>query len=103
MSDNIQIPAYEEYKKYIDRQACVIAVRKADLPKIVKAEAERFIQRNVLKDCGRVPPNCLKAFLIKTINKMSLDNMIPYVQKLFKSDIGYNGYYLDAGNLCRVD
>ena len=103
MSHTINIPKYEILRKYIDGQACVVAIRKAELPLILKAEAEQFIQRNILEDCGRVAPNCLKAFLINTIKKMSLDNMIPYVQKLFKSDIGYKGYYLDAGNLYRVN
>ena len=103
MSGTIQIPQYEIQRRYIDRQACVLAIRKADLPILVKAEAEQFIQRNILQDCGRVPPNCLKAFLVKTIRKMGMEKMIPYVKNIFKSKIGYKGYYLDAGNLCRVD
>lgn len=103
MSGTIQIPQYEVLKKYADRQACVIALRRADLPIIVKSEAEQFIQRNILQDCGRVPPNCLKAFLVKTIKKMGMENIIPYAKNLFKSKVGYNGYYLDAGNLYRVD
>ncbi len=103
MSHTINLQQYEILRKYIDRQACVLAVRNAELPIIVKAETEQFIQRNILQDCGRVAPNCLKAFIINTIKKMELDNMIPYVQKLFKSNIGYKGYYLDAGKLCRVN
>ena len=102
MSDTINISSYEVYKN-IARQACVIAIRKAELPTIVKAEAEQFIQRNILEDCGRVAPNCLKAFLVKTINKMGLEKMIPYVKNLFKSKVGYEGYYLDAGKLCRIN
>ena len=103
MSGTINLHKYEESTKYIDRQACVIALRKAELPIILKSEAEQFIQRNVLQDCGRVPPNCLKAFLIKTVKRMGMEKKIPYVNNLFRADIGYKGYYLDAGKLYRVN
>ena len=104
MSGTIQqLATYGILRKYLDRQACVIAVRKADLPLIIKAETEQFIQRNVLQDCGRVPPNCLKAFMIETARKMGLTKIIPYVKKLFKADVGFKGYYLDRGELRHVD
>lgn len=103
MSGTIQTTEYEQLRKYTDRQTCVRALRRANLPLILKSEAEQFINRNILPDCGRVPPNCLKAFLIRTVNKMGLSNLVPYVKKMFRSSIGYNGYYLDAGNLRHVN
>lgn len=84
-------------------QACVKSIRRSSLPIIIKAETEKFIERNVLPDCGKVPPNCLKAFMIRTVQKMGLNNLIPGVKRLFKSKIGYNGYYLDGGNLFHVE
>ena len=102
MSGTINISQYELIKN-VDRQACVVAVRKAELPPILKAEAEQFIERNVLPDCGRVPPNCFKAFIIWTAKRMGLTKLIPYVKRLFKSRVGYEGYYLDRGELFRVD
>ncbi len=103
MSGTIQISGYNSRSNFTNRQACVIALRNANLPIIVKAQAEQFIERNILKDCGRVPPNCLKAFLIKTIKKMGMTSAVPYARDLFRSDVGYNGYYLDAGKLCSID
>ena len=103
MSDTINLPTNEIIRKYIDRQSCIVAIRRAEFPPVFKAEVERFIERNTLKDCGRVPPNCLKAFMIKTAQKMGMSNLIPYAKKLFKSKVGYDGYYLDSGNLCRTN
>jgi len=84
------------------KQDCVIAIRQSRLPIILKAEAEKFIGRNILSDCGRIPPNCFKAFIVKTAQKMGLDKIVPNVKKMFKSDIGYNGYFLDSGKLFKV-
>ena len=103
MSGTIQLPSNEILRNYLSRQACVIAIRKAELPPILKAETEQFIQRNVLPDCGRVPPNCLKAFMIKTAQRMGLARIVPYVKSLFKSKIGYEGYFLDGGKLLRIE
>ena len=104
MSGTIQqLAKYEPLRKNIDRQACVIAMRKAELPLIFKAEVEQFIDRNVLPDCGRVPPNCLKAFMIKTAQRMGLTKIMPYVKNLFKSDIGFKGYFLDGGKLFHIN
>lgn len=103
MSGTIQIPKYEASRNYVDSQACVIAVRKSQLPAIVKQEAEQFIERNVLPDCGRIPPNCFKAFLVKTLKSIGMPEIVPKIKSLFKASIGYQGYYLNAGNLYRVD
>ena len=101
MSDTISNP--NEILSNRDRQSCVRVLRQSKLPVILKVEAERFIERNTLQDCGRVPPNCLKAFMIKTAQKMGLHRIIPYVKSMFKSKVGYDGYYLDGGKLFRVD
>ena len=34
---------------------------------------------------------------------MGLDKIVPNVKKMFKSDIGYNGYFLDSGKLFKVE
>ncbi len=102
MSDTINNPN-EILLKNRARQSCVRIIRKSNLPVILKAETERFIERNTLEDCGRVPPNCLKAFMIKTAQKMGLERVIPYVKSLFRSEVGYKGYYLDGGKLFRVN
>src|SRR3989344_3491855 len=99
MSGTIQIPANEIIRKYLDRQSCVLAVRRAELPPILKAEVEQFIERNVLPDCGRVPPNCLKAFMVWTAQKMGLARLVPYIKNLFRSSVGFQGYFLDSGKL----
>ena len=85
----------------LDNQPCVKAFRNSKFPKEYKKEIEMFISRNVLPDCGRVPPNCLKAHMIKTAKEFHL-NKIPQIKKLFRSRIGFKGYYLDAGKLRRV-
>ncbi len=103
MSDTIQKLQHEKSRSYLNRQSCVLAFRKSNLPLILKSEGEQFINRNILSDCGRVPPNCLKAFLINTTKKMGLIKLIPHIKNLFRSEIGYRGYYLDAGNLRHID
>ncbi len=101
MSDTIHLQS--ERINLLNRQSCVKAFRSANLPIILKSEGEQFINRNILSDCGRVPPNCLKAFLISTAKKMCIIKLIPRIKTLFKSEIGYRGYYLDAGNLRHID
>lgn len=102
MSGTINQPA-NEILNNLNRQSCVRTIRQSNLPVILKAEAEKFMQRNALADCGRVPPNCLKAFMVNTAKRMGLIRIIPYVMSLFRAKIGYDGYYLDNGKLFRVD
>ncbi len=85
------------------RQSCVKAVFEAKLPSELKKEAEAFIKRNTLPDCNKVPPNCLKAHLIRTANKLKLsNNYLDKIKNLFRAKVGFKGYYLDAGKLRRV-
>ena len=87
----------------LEEQPCVRAVRNACLPLKLHAELEGFIQRNLLTDCWRVPPNDLKANMVKTAKKLGLKKrIISRLKRLFKSKLGYKGYYLDAGELKRV-
>ena len=84
-------------------QSCVIAIRESDLPSRLKDEMSSFAQRNALQDCGRVPPNCFKAHLIRTAKKIGLTSeKIDFLKRLIKGKIGYKGYYLDKGKLKRV-
>ena len=103
MSGTINKSANSILRGSLNRQRCVQIIKKSDLPIILKFETSKFISRNILPDCGLVPPNCLKAFMIKTAQKMGLQNLVPYVKGLFKSKIGYDGYFLDRGKLCRVE
>lgn len=103
MSGTINKPANAILRDEVNRQSCVRVMRESDLPVILKAETEMFIERNTLPDCGRVPPNCLKAFMIKTAQRMGLNRIIPYVKSLFRARVGYEGYYLDNGKLFRVN
>ncbi len=83
-------------------QSCVQAVLSSSLPAKMKQEAARFISRNVIPDCGRVAPNCLKAHLISTAKKMGMNDKIQYLNSLFRAKIGFNGYYLDENRLKKV-
>tara|TARA_Y100000296_G_scaffold72128_1_gene88262 strand:- start:266 stop:577 length:312 start_codon:yes stop_codon:yes gene_type:complete len=84
-------------------QSCVITIRESNLPSELKEEMRLFAQRNTLPDCGRVPPNCFKAHLIKTAKKMRITKeKIDFLKRLIKGKIGYKGYYLDKGKLKRV-
>ena len=86
-----------------DRQACVRAVRGSTLPTELKREAEKFISRNTLPDCGRIAPNCFKAHLLNTASSLNLrKSQIEKIKNLFRSKIGFQGYYLDNGKLRRV-
>ena len=86
---------------FVDNQACVKAFRKADFPQEYKKNIEKFISRNVIPDCGRVAPNCLKAHMIKTAKKFGLKN-IDKIKGLFRARVGFNGFYLDGEKLRRV-
>jgi hypothetical protein len=88
---------------FLRKQACVQAIFKSSLPYEIKSEMRKFISRNTLHDCQRVPPNCLKAHLIKTAKSKHLpESRINKLKKLFKSKIGFKGYYLDKGKLKKV-
>jgi hypothetical protein len=90
-------------KNSLEDQPCMRAIKRAKLPQSLRKEINAFIQRNILPDCGRVPPNCLKAHMIKTAKKLRLkEDKINSLKNLFKADIGYGGHYLDAGKLRKV-
>lgn len=85
-------------------QACVRSVLKSDLPPEIKGEMKKFILRNVIPECGKVSPNCLKAHLINVSQRMGLSkNKIERLKNLFKSRIGFKGYYLDSDKVKKVD
>lgn len=82
----------------------MIALKNSELPNEYKREVGKFIERNVLPDCGRVPPNCLKAHMIRLAKIFRFRKKdIDYVKNLFRGSIGYDGYYLDRGRLKRVN
>jgi len=93
----------ENLPKSLVEQRCVYVILNTKLPRDLKSEMVNFISRNILPDCNKIAPNCLKAHLIKTAKKLKLSSRrISSLKTLFKSKIGYNGYYLDNGNLRRV-
>lgn len=87
----------------VQQQACVIAIRRARLSSQIKNEMRKFISRNILQDCERVSPHCLKAHLIRTGKKLKLNSgRLATLKNLFKARIGFKGYYLDNGKLKKV-
>ena len=93
----------ETLPKSLVKQRCVNAILSAKLPRNLKSEMINFISRNIIQDCNKIAPNCLKAHLISTAKKLKLSSKkIASLKMLFKSKIGYKGYYLDNGNLRRV-
>lgn len=89
---------------FLEKQDCVQAVINSNFPIDFKQEIYRFINRNILQDCNRVAPNCLKAHMIKIAQKFKWKkNKIRKLLTLFKSNIGYQGYYLDAGRLRHIN
>jgi hypothetical protein len=89
--------------KSLSEQPCVKAIREAYLPEKLKKELYCFIRRNIIKDCNRVPPNCLKAHMINVAIKLNLPRYkIEKLKLLFQSKLGYKGYYLDGGELKKI-
>ena len=91
---------YETLPKSVVRQACVRAIFRARFSREIEKEAEKFISRNILADCGKVPSCCLKYHLIRIAKKFRISkSKIASIKNIFKSELGHNNYYLDAGEL----
>lgn len=85
-------------------QACVRALQKYNLSSEIRKEMEKFISRNILPDCGKVPPNCLKAHLINTAKRFGISHtQLSKLKNSFKAKVGFKGYYLDNGKLMKVN
>lgn len=103
MANQTTFLKFEKFPKTIAKQACVKATFNNSLSLKLRKEAYKFISRNIIPDCQRVAPNCLKAHLIKTATKLKLSkNKLDNIKNLFKSKIGYKGYYLDSGKLKHI-
>ncbi|MDP4039676.1 MAG: hypothetical protein Q8P57_03800 [Candidatus Pacearchaeota archaeon] len=103
MKQNLITLGREGLPDSVKSQACVQAIFKSDIPAEIKKEMHFFILRNTLQDCGKVPPNCLKAHLIKTAKTTGVSpKKISSLRNLFKAKVGYKGYYLDNGKLKKV-
>ncbi|NCN99260.1 hypothetical protein CO155_00880 [Candidatus Pacearchaeota archaeon CG_4_9_14_3_um_filter_35_19] len=84
------------------QQACIKSVLNLRNPALRKRMIS-FIKRNLIPDCQRVAPNCLKAHLLNEAKSLKLPKRkIEELKSLFKSKIGYDGYYLDSGKLKRT-
>ena len=71
-------------KNLLESQPCIKAIKKANFHPKLRKEINAFIQRNVLSDCGRVPPNCQKAHMIKTDKKINMpEKKVKNLKKLF--------------------
>ncbi len=93
----------EYLPKTVLGQPCVKSIINNNLNYNLKKEMFLFIKRNTLQDCGKVPPNCLKAHLIKTARKLKLPaKRLTYLKNLFRAKLGYMGYYLDSGKLKKI-
>jgi len=103
MANQTKTNYIENLPKTLARQSCVKAIITTKLHPKLRSEMERFISQNTISDCNKVAPNCLKAHLIKTAKRLRLPSKkINYLKSLFKSKIGYMGYYLDDGKLKKV-
>jgi len=80
-------------------QPCIKALEKGRLSLILKKELDEYIARNLL-DENFINPCCLKAHLLVTARKMGYSDIrLNNLMKLFRSKLGHNGFYLDAGKL----
>jgi len=86
-----------EIPKSALNQSCVKALYNSNLPLKFKNEGFKFVKRNLISDCNKVAPSCFKAHLLKTAEKFKINS--DKVNNLFKSKIGFNGYYLDNEKL----
>ena len=76
------------------------------IPDKLISELENFIDRNLLINDkkGSFCPRCLKAYASNKANELGLDsNSVKFLGTLFKGDIGHNGYYLDEGDLIKIE
>ena len=96
-------PLSAKHAKSLESQPCIRALKRAKLPKKLSEELELFVERNMLSDCRKIPPNCLKAHMISTAHGLKLSKKeIRELANLFEAKVGYKGYYLDAGKLKKV-
>ena len=100
MGTNHKNSVYGTLPKSVVAQACVRAIYKAKISKAIEKEAGRFISRNILPDCGKVPSCCLKAHIIRIAKKLGISrDKISSIKNIFKSELEHDNYYLDAGKL----
>jgi len=82
-----------------NRQKCIKSVFDANLPPNFKKEIKSYIFRNLSYE-NTIGPCCLKAHIVVTAKRLGYtEKRIFMLKKLFKSRIGHNGFYLDAGKL----
>ena len=76
------------------------------IPDKLISELEDFVDRNLIVSDknGSFCPRCLKAHATKKATELGLDaNSLEFFGSLFKGDIGHNGYYLDSGELVKIE
>ena len=94
---------YEPLPKSVLAQACVRAIYSARLSRQIEKEAEKFISRNILPDCGKVPSCCLKSHIIRAARKFRISrSKLSLIKNIFKLELEHDKYYLDAGRLKRI-
>ncbi len=99
MRKHTQSPA--QAREGLPNQPCIRAV--LGLPTKLRDAGLRFIRRNKVTEQGHVSPHCLKAHLITKAYEFHVsERQIRQLKTLFKSRVGYQGYYLDAGKLRKV-
>jgi hypothetical protein len=93
----------ERKTPFLENQTCIRAIKKSDLSYDFKKDLLKFAKRNIIPECGRVSPNCLKAYMIKKAKlKHFRSTRLEKLKNLFRSKIGYKGYFLDAGKLNHI-
>src|SRR3989339_567811 len=76
------------------------------IPDKLISELEEFVNRNLLINDkkGSFCPRCLKAHASNKANELGLDpNSLEFFGTLFIGDLGHNGYYLDEGDLVKIE
>jgi len=101
-------PAFESFSFPLAKSAkeLISESEKIGLPEELINEIRQFSERNlmifrvnnaVLYDCC---PNCLKAHLLKKAKVLGLNaELQEKISRMFKSESGHNGYYLDKNKI----
>ncbi len=77
------------------------------LPKKLKAELDRFTDRNCIvaleNSYDAVCEQCLKAHALSEAKKLSLpQKIIESINKSFSCKTGHNGYYMDQDKIVKI-
>jgi hypothetical protein len=76
------------------------------IPDKLISDLENFVERNLIvgDKKGSFCPRCLKAHASKKAAELGLDkDSVNFLGKIFKCEEGHNGYYLDSGEVVKIE